>query len=157
MKRKAHDDAACSIARSLAQIGEWWSLLIIRDISMGKRRFSELAESLDIARNILSSRLKTLTGCGILVSRPAADDSRYWEYELTEKGRDLHVTLAALQQWGARWTHAEGQATYVQVDRTTGEEVEPLALRSRDGRLLGMEDLAIVRRDDDHRSKHNPV
>lgn len=148
MKRKAHDDATCSMARALAQIGEWWSLLIIRDISMGKHRFSELVESLDIARNILSSRLKTLIGCGVLVSRPAADDSRYREYELTAKGRDLHVTLVALQQWGARWTHAEGHATYVQIDRTTGEEIEPLALHSRDGRVLGMEDLTIIRRDE---------
>lgn len=154
MKRKAHDGAACSIARSLAQVGEWWSLLIIRDISMGKHRFSELANSLDIARNILSARLKTLIECGVLRSRPTADDSRYWEYELTAKGRDLHVTLVALQQWGARWTHAEGQATYVQIDRTTGEEIEPLALRSRDGRLLGMEDLAIIRRDEHHDPEH---
>ena len=104
MKRKSMDGTACAIARSLDQVGEWWSLLIIRDVFRGRRRFGELLESLGVARNILSARLKRLVSCGILVTRPASDGGPYQEYELTEKGRELVAVLKALEQWGKRWT-----------------------------------------------------
>ena len=103
MKRKSLEQAICPIARALEQVGEWWSLLIVRDISMGKRRFGELLEYLGVARNILSSRLKRLVACGILETCKSRDGSPYSEYELTEKGRDLIVVLNNLAAWGNRW------------------------------------------------------
>ena len=110
MKRKSLDGTGCAIARSLDQVGEWWSLLIVRDVFRGRRRFGELLESLGVARNILSARLKRLVSCGILVTRPASDGGPYQEYELTEKGRELVVVLKALEQWGKRWTEAPVEA-----------------------------------------------
>lgn len=106
MKRKSLDGTPCPIARSLDQVGEWWTLLIIRDVHRGRRRFCELLESLGVARNILSARLKRLVGCGILELRPARDGGAYQEYDLTEKGRDLVIVLEALDRWGTRWTAA---------------------------------------------------
>ncbi len=124
MKRKSLDGALCPIARSLDQVGEWWSLLIIRDVAMGKRRFGELLESLGAARNILSTRLKRLVGCGILEMRPASGGGPYQEYDLTEKGRDLVSVLLALEKWGTRWAppdperpggHAQGSVGHEDV------------------------------------------
>ena len=146
MKRKSLDGSACSIARTLDQVGEWWSLLIIRDIFMGKQRFGELTESLGVARNILSTRLKRLVGCGILETQPSPSNPAYQEYQLTAKGRDLLVILLALEQWGRRWAGAECDAAYVRVERATGEEIAPIEIRSRDGRTLCAQDLALLER-----------
>ena len=144
MRRKSLDKSVCALARSLDQVGEWWSLLIIRDVSMGKHRFCELLESLGVARNMLSARLKRLLACGILELRPAGRGP-YQEYELTQKGRELLVALVALEQWGSRWTPCEDQTPLVRVERATGEEIARLELRSRDGRTLSAADTAITR------------
>lgn len=144
MKRKSLDEAVCPIARSLDQVGEWWSLLIVRDVLAGKRRFSELLDSLGVARNMLSARLKRLVACGILELRPARDGTSHKEYELTEKGRDLLVTLAALGQWGRHWTTAEADPAFVMVESATGEQVASVEVHARDGRALSAAEIAIV-------------
>jgi DNA-binding HxlR family transcriptional regulator len=84
-------------------VGDWWSLLIVRDALAGKRRFGEFQASLGVARNILSARLRKLVADGVLKAAPAADGSAYREYRLTDKGRALHHVLAALQEWGERY------------------------------------------------------
>jgi DNA-binding HxlR family transcriptional regulator len=140
MKRKSLDGALCPIARALDQIGEWWSLLIIRDVAMGKRRFGELANSLGAARNILSTRLKRLVACGILELRPTDGSDRYREYDLTEKGRDLATILLALEQWGSRWATPDPIATPVDVECATGEEIAAIEIQTRDGRRLSPKD-----------------
>jgi DNA-binding HxlR family transcriptional regulator len=145
VKRKSLDGSICFIARSLDQVGEWWSLMIIRDLFVGNRRFGELLESLGVARNILSVRLKRLVSCGIVQLRPAADGP-HQEYELTAKGRGLFVTLVALEQWGRRWVDPESDVPYVYVERATGQEIAPVEVRSRDGRKLSSGDLAVVLR-----------
>ncbi len=144
MKRKSLDSAGCAIARSLDQVGEWWSLLIIRDVAMGKSRFGALLESLGVARNILSARLKRLVGCGILQTRRCDAGGPYQEYELTQKGRDLLVILLALEQWGNRWATPDAAAAYKRVERATGEEIAPITIRSRDGRILSPAELDVV-------------
>ena len=122
VKRKSLDGTACAIARSLDQVGEWWSLLIIRDVFRGRKRFGELLESLGVARNILSARLKRLVSCGILVTRPASDGGPYQEYELTEKGRELVVVLRALEQWGKRWTEPSAETASAATPRSAGPQ-----------------------------------
>lgn len=92
MKRKNLEQDSCPIARSLSTIGEWWSLLILRDVFLGKRRFSELEKSLGLAKNVLSSRLQKLVSEGVLEIVPASDGSAYQEYSLTEKERNLSHT-----------------------------------------------------------------
>ncbi|MHC2283069.1 DNA-binding HxlR family transcriptional regulator [Bradyrhizobium diazoefficiens] len=99
-KRTNLDVKACAIARSLGAIGDWWSLLIIRDALAGKRRFGELQKSLGLAKNILSARLQKLVERGILAIAPASDGTAYKEYVLTPKGEKLYLVVVALWQWG---------------------------------------------------------
>ena len=93
----AHSD--CPIARSLDAIGDWWSLLIIRDAIQGYRRFGEFQKSLGLAKNILTVRLRALVERGILELAPASDGSAYQEYVLTPKGRGIFPIIVALRQW----------------------------------------------------------
>jgi len=144
MKRKCLDASKCPIARALDVIGDWWSLLIVRDAILGKRRFSEFHRSLGLAKNILCVRLQKLVSHGILETGPASDGSAYQEYRLTEKGRSLHTVLVALRQWGENNLFEKGELDLLLVDRESGQPVKPLELRSQDGRLLGPADLRTV-------------
>ena len=144
MKRKSLDLSECPIARALDVIGDWWSLLILRDAFLGKRRFSEFQKSLGLAKNILCVRLQKLVARGVLTTGPASDGSAYQEYRLTEKGRSLFLVLVALRQWGERNLFEKGELELLLVDRQTCQPVKPLELRSHDGRLLGPADLRTV-------------
>jgi DNA-binding HxlR family transcriptional regulator len=109
MKRKCLAKAECAVARALDAIGDWWSLLIIRDAFFG-RRFGEFQKSLGLARNILTARLRKLVDRGVLEMVPASDGSAYQEYVLTDKGRGLDVVLIALRQWGESFLYERGEA-----------------------------------------------
>jgi DNA-binding HxlR family transcriptional regulator len=142
-KRTSHKDAACPVARPLDAIGDWWSLLIIRDAFDGLRRFGEFQQNLGLAKNILSSRLHNLVGHGIMDLVPAADGSAYQEYVLTEKGRGLFAVLVALRQWGEAFFFSPDEAHVLLVDKKSGLPVRRLELRAQDGRVLGPEDTAV--------------
>ena len=144
MKRKSLGTANCPIARTLDVIGDWWSLLIVRDAFLGKRRFSEFHKSLGLAKNILCVRLQKLVSHGIFEAVPSLCGSAYQEYALTEKGRRLYLVLVALRQWGENFLFNEGEVDLLLVDRDNGQPVKPLELRSQDGRLLGPADLRAV-------------
>jgi len=107
MPIQAFADLNCSIAKPLAVLGERWALLVVRDVSLGRRRFDEIQASLGVATNVLSQRLATLTEEGILERRPYSDRPERFEYRLTEKGRDLMPVLWALLRWGDKWTTGE--------------------------------------------------
>ena len=100
MLKRDYDGQNCSIARALEIVGERWTLLIVRDVFLGRRRFDELQESLGIARNVLTDRLGRLTDEGILERVRYSERPERFEYRLTAKGRDLNVALTALRQWG---------------------------------------------------------
>lgn len=144
MKRKSLEKAVCPIARALDAIGDWWSLLIIRNAFAGQRRFGEFQKSLGMARNILTVRLRKLVDCGILETVPASDGSAYSGYALTKKGRGLFHVLEALRQWGAESLFAPGEPTKILVDRKRGRPVRKLALHSEDGRVLGPEETLLL-------------
>jgi DNA-binding HxlR family transcriptional regulator len=100
----AYDSDTCSIARTLALVGDRWTLLVLRDVANGVRRFDELAGHLGIARNILSRRLAALSGAG-LVERTAyrvAGERERHEYRLSGPGRELIPILLAFMDWGDR-------------------------------------------------------
>ncbi|HEY1719930.1 MAG TPA: helix-turn-helix domain-containing protein [Magnetospirillaceae bacterium] len=137
VKRTSLEDASCPIARSLDVIGDWWSLLIVRDAMLGRTRFGEFQKSLGVAKNILASRLKTLVEEGILEQRAAADGSAYQDYVLTAKGRDLQHVAVALRQWGERHLFDKGETCPILVDAKSGKPVKQLELHAADGRLLG--------------------
>ena len=96
----------CSVQRTLAIVGENWTLLVLREAFMGVRRFDDFQQLIGCARNILSARLATLTDHGILERRPYQEPGsrRRVEYRLTEKGRELVPAVVALMHWGDRWT-----------------------------------------------------
>jgi DNA-binding HxlR family transcriptional regulator len=133
----------CGVARPLDAIGDWWSLLIIRDAFDGLRRFGEFQKSLGLAKNILAARLRNLVAHGIMDTAPASDGSPYQEYVLTEKGRGLFPLLVALRQWGEDFFFEPDEAHVLLVDRKAGLPVRRLELRSQDGRVLGPEDTIV--------------
>ena len=143
VKRTSHRRASCPVARPLDAIGDWWSLLIIRDAFDGLRRFGEFCESLGVAKNILATRLRNLVAHGILETVPASDGSAYEEYLLTAKGRALFPVLVALRQWGEEHFFESGERHVRLIDRTTGKPVCKLQLRSQDGRLLAASDTVV--------------
>jgi DNA-binding HxlR family transcriptional regulator len=140
MRRTSFEKAECPIARSLDAIGDWWSLLIIRDALMGVRRFSGLQKNLGLAKNILTVRLRALVDHGILETAPASDGRAYQEYLLTPKGRGVFPVLVALRQWSEEFSFSPGACATQLVDRAKGRPVRKLELRARDGRLLGAGD-----------------
>jgi DNA-binding HxlR family transcriptional regulator len=143
VKRTSHEFSACPVARPLDAIGDWWSLLIIRDAFGGVTRFGEFQKSLGLAKNILSARLRNLVTHGIFELKPCADNSSYNQYVLTEKGRGLFPLLVALRQWGEDYFCAEGEEHVVLVDRKNMQQVRRLELRAQDGRLLGPDDTLV--------------
>jgi DNA-binding HxlR family transcriptional regulator len=103
MLEREYQGQNCSIARALEIVGERWTLLIIRDVFLGLRRFEQFQESLGIARNVLTGRLNWLVGEGILERVRYSERPRRHEYQLTPKGRDLLVLIAALREWGDKY------------------------------------------------------
>jgi DNA-binding HxlR family transcriptional regulator len=127
----------------LDAIGDWWSVLIVRDAFDGLRRFGKLQKSLGPAKNILSTRLRNLVAHGIMETVPAPDGSPYQEYVLTEKGRGLFPLLVALRQWGEDFCFEPDEAHVLLADKKTGLPVRRLKLRAQDGRILGPEDTVV--------------
>lgn len=143
MKRTRFEETFCPVARSLNIIGDWWSLLIVRDALAGVTRFGEFQKNLGIAKNMLTARLKLLVDEGILRTQPASDGSAWQEYVLTEKGRALQTVLVALSQWGQEWLFEQGEPASVLVDSHTQRPLQKLALRAEDGRELQPEDVRL--------------
>ena len=147
MRRTSLNDADCPVARALDAVGDWWSLLIVRDAMFGLRRFGEFQKSLGMAKNILTVRLRGLVAAGILEAVPANDGGAHKDYLLTQKGRDLVPVLVALRQWGETHQFPDSACRIELLDRERGEPVRPLELRAADGRLLGGADTMIRQRD----------
>jgi DNA-binding HxlR family transcriptional regulator len=143
VKRTSLESDDCPIARSLDAIGDWWSMLIIRDALLGRRRFGEFQKSLGLAKNILAARLRMLVDQGILKLAPASDGSAYQEYVLTDKGRGIFPILVALRQWSEAFDDRPEDIATILVDRKNGRPVRKLELRAQDGRLLEAADTAL--------------
>jgi DNA-binding HxlR family transcriptional regulator len=144
MKRKCLENSECAVARSLDVIGDWWSLLILREVFAGKVRFSEIQKSLGVAKNILSARLRKLLADGIFELVPAADGSSFREYQLTDKGRGLSMVIMALRQWGESFLCEPEPPQYMFVDKAKGKPIKPLELRSADGRKIKPQDVRLM-------------
>jgi DNA-binding HxlR family transcriptional regulator len=136
VKRVSLSGADCPVARALDVIGDWWSLLIIRDAFEGVRRFSDFQTGLGIAKGMLATRLRDLTERGVLETAPASDGSAYKEYILTERGRGLFLAIVALRQWGEDHLYRTGERHSVLIDRANGDAVARLKLQASDGRAL---------------------
>jgi DNA-binding HxlR family transcriptional regulator len=135
VRRTSFEDMNCSVAQCLEVVGEWWSLLIVRDAFLGVCRFDDFQARLGISRNILNARLTRLVDEGVLERVPYRDNPPRWEYRLTEKGRDLWHVLTAMRQWGDRWAAPNGPPLQVRHE-TCGHAVEGVLVCSHCGEEL---------------------
>ncbi|MFC0628924.1 winged helix-turn-helix transcriptional regulator [Kribbella deserti] len=136
VKRTRFDETACPVARSVDAVGDWWSLLIVRDAFDGSRRFGEFQRGLGVAKNILTTRLRSLVENGILEVTPASDGSAYSEYVLTAKGEALFPVIVALRQWGEAFAFAPGEAHSELLDRRDEQPLAPVRITAIDGRPI---------------------
>ena len=143
MQRKSFGNMQCPVARSLERVGEWWSILILRDAFNGLRRFDEFQKNLDIAPNMLTRRLNALVEGGLLERRRYSERPPRDEYVLTARGRDFRPVLLALLAWGNRHFAPEG-ASVMLIDGETGEAADPILVDRRTGRPVTEHPYAIV-------------
>jgi len=143
MQRKSFEDMQCPIARSLERVGEWWSILILRDAFAGLTRFDQFQKKLGIAPNILTRRLATLVEAGMLERRSYSEHPPRDEYVLTARGRDFHDVLLALLAFGNRHFAPEGERFRV-VDSVTGAPADPVLVDRISGRPLSGPDFKLA-------------
>lgn len=145
MRRTSFEHVNCSVAQCLEVIGGWWTMLIVRDLFLGVRRFDAIQERLGISRNVLADRLEHLIAHGIVEGRPYQERPPRHEYALTERGRALWPVLTARREWGDEWSAPDGPpldivhttcghtARLVHTCSACGEEIDPGDVRARPG------------------------
>ncbi len=154
MKHKSFAHDTCPIARCLNIVGEWWTLLIIKEAFSGVKKFADFQLRLGIAKNILAIRLKHLVENGILQQETTR--GKRFQYVLTDKGKDLVYVLLSLSQWGSKWLFPSGRPSLRLVDKQDLLELAPLEIRSRNGRILGNADIEFLR-DDKRKPKSQSI
>ncbi|MFJ5552449.1 winged helix-turn-helix transcriptional regulator [Streptomyces sp. NPDC093225] len=141
-QRTRLDDADCAIAQALDVVGDWWTLLIVRDAARGLTRFEEFQGELGVSRKVLAERLRLLVEAGVLGREPYQERPVRYAYRLTARGRALVPVLIALQDWGDQWLLGEGELTATAGDSSreaervhalVGTRVPELALPDQDG------------------------
>ena len=142
MDTKILFDAPCPIARSLACVGDAWSMLILRDASAGLTRFDQFRKSLSIAPTILTRRLATLTEEGLLEKRRYSERPPRDEYVLTAAGRDFLPVLIMLGAWGRKY-RGKGRLTRL-IDEVTGKEIQPAVVDTISGKKLGTRPIRVI-------------
>jgi DNA-binding HxlR family transcriptional regulator len=143
MERKSFGNMQCPVARTLERVGEWWSILILRDALHGLTRFDQFQKSLDIAPNMLTRRLNSLVESGLLERRQYSERPPRHEYILTDLGRDFRSILVALNTWGNKHFAPEGPSVLL-IDSTTGEEAEPVMIDGKSGKRLNSPDFVFA-------------
>jgi DNA-binding HxlR family transcriptional regulator len=143
MQRTSFGAMPCPIARSLERVGEWWSILILRDAFAGMTRFDAFQKSLGIAPNMLTRRLTALVEAGLLERRRYSEHPPRDEYLLTERGRDFRPVLLAMMAWGNRHFAPEG-ATVLLVDAATGAAADPVLVDRTTGRPVDSPDYVLA-------------
>ena len=143
MQHKSFGDMACPIARGLDRVGEWWSMLILRDAFAGLSRFDEFQQSLGIAPGMLTRRLNALVERGLLERRPYSERPPRDAYVLTACGRDFHPVLIALLAWGNRHFAPEGETIRI-VDARTLRPADPVLVDRASGRPLTAPDYVVA-------------
>jgi DNA-binding HxlR family transcriptional regulator len=120
VKKASFAEMNCAVAQSLEVVGEWWTLLILRDAFFGVRRFDEFVQRLGIARNVLANRLDTLVEHAVLERRPYDEGRGRYDYILTDKGRALWPVITALREWGDEWVVGEGNEPILLEHKSCG-------------------------------------
>src|SRR6185436_13990661 len=142
-QHKSFEKMSCPIARSLERVGEWWSMLIMRDALHGMTRFDEFQNSLGIAPNMLTRRLNSLVGAGLLERRRYSEHPPRHKYVPTARGRDLRPVIISLLTWGNKHFAPEGPSV-VLVNRKTGAAVDPILADPATGRPVEESDYTLA-------------
>lgn len=143
MERKSFAGIDCSVAQCLEVVGEWWSMLVVREAFLGVTRFEDFQRRLGISRNILQNRLTTLVDAGVLVKVLYSEHPPRHDYRLTEKGRDLWPVLTAMRQWGDRYSAPSGPPVGI-VHKACGDLAEPHLVCGSCGERVGARDYTAV-------------
>ncbi|MEM8605528.1 MAG: helix-turn-helix domain-containing protein [Myxococcota bacterium] len=143
MSRSSWADMDCSVAQTLEVIGEWWTLLILRNAFHGMHKFDDFQKQLGISTSVLSARLKKLTDAGVLSRHSSEHDGRSVEYRLTEKGLELYPVMISLKQWGDKW-RPNGRGLRLDLrDRKTGRRIAGAQVLSAEGTPLDPRDVEV--------------
>jgi DNA-binding HxlR family transcriptional regulator len=151
VERKSFADMDCSVAQCLEVVGEWWSMLIVRDVFLGVTRFDEFQRRLGISRNILQQRLARLVDAGVLTRVPYSEHPPRDDYRLTDKGRDLWPVLTAMRQWGDKYAAPSGPPLKV-THKACGSASEAVLVCGTCGERIGPRDVEAR-----HRPGHAPL
>ena len=141
MLHRTYDTQVCSIAGALEVVGERWTLLILRDVFLGVRRFDEIQHDLGIARNVLRDRLRLLVDEGIVERRRYQERPERFEYRLTDKGRDLWPVLHAVMSWGDKHVSGPGREPTLVEHRDCGGRIDERRVCERCGEIVGSRDV----------------
>ena len=125
MPYRPFTDQNCSVAAALAIVGERWTLLVMREVLLGRQRFAEIKRNTGVAPNILSDRLQVLVDHGLLRRRLYSEHPEAYEYVPTRKGTDLNPVIVALLQWGDKYAAPAAGPPRVPVHATCGHDAEP--------------------------------
>ena len=134
----------CSVAQCLEVVGEWWSMLILRDAFLGVTRFDRFQERLGISRNVLNHRLTRLVDEGIMTRTPYSDRPVRYDYRLTDKGRDLWPVITAMRQWGDQYAAPNGPPITV-VHKACGKTSQAIYVCSECGEPVAARDFSVER------------
>ncbi|MEX1666487.1 winged helix-turn-helix transcriptional regulator [Zhongshania arctica] len=137
------DQEPCSLARTLAVVGDRWTLLILRDCFLGVRRFDVFEKRLGITRHILADRLKKLLSYGVLYKSPYQERPLREEYRLSEKGLELHSVILGLVSWGDRYMSDERGAPIVHVHKSCGHQIHPITSCPECGEAITAKDITL--------------
>lgn len=138
MKRTRFDQHSCAIARTADLVGEWWMPLVLTELLLGRTRFNDLQEQLDINRSVLTARLDRLQAEGVIERRRYKDHPPRDEYIVTDKGRALWDVLGAMAAYGYEWLFEESSEIEF-YDKRTGEPVRPAVVDSTTGKPLNLD------------------
>ena len=141
--RHRFSDENCSVAQSLEVLGDWWTMLIVREAFLGSRRYADFEANLAISKNVLAQRLAHLVEHGVMTRVDAGVHGPRYEYELTARGKDLLTILTALRQWGDRWVFGPGREPLLIQDARTGRPIPRLVLRDEEGQPLRSSDIEV--------------
>ncbi len=144
MGRRRFGEMNCGIAQALEALGDWWTLLVVRDAFFGVRRFGDFERSLGIAKNILAARLAHLVEHEIFERVDVGESGERFEYRLTEKGEALLPVLTTLREWSDEHVFGKGNEPVIVRDRRTDRRIPRLRVTDADGRPLSWRDLRTV-------------
>lgn len=138
-------DDACSLARVVSIVGQRWSFFILREALLGTTRFTDFKQRLGVASDVLTARLETLVGAGLMRTHEYRESNQRTrsDYRLTEAGREMVLAISALQQWGEKWTPSPTPTSVEFWDRD-GQDLQ-VAFVDHDGETVPTQDVRTVR------------